>query len=270
MNDRANLSYFYDLQLPSGSGNIPTVQEIVLNLYDTNGQNYLTVYSHNTHMTDTATEILNFGCGPVEINNTTWYEYPNSVGPYPSPILSYVGHHTGTLAYYTIGLLLNPNNVEVATKRFNINFECTLINEIQLYWLNKLGSWSFYTFYKEMHQQKVVSRKNYTKDDAYWNGSSMTTMPWTRGETVLSVDEQEKWILKSKILDDAMAYNFAGIIDSPEVYMFYQGYCYPMIVEQVDPDNEVLKSRNTQTNPNGRNIYTITMHKSNREITIGQ
>lgn len=257
MSDRCNLQYYYDNDSTVSS---QSVQEVYIHLYDANNNQLMKGYCHNAQMNGGG--VLAFGCGPVEVNLQTWYQSPNSGGTAYYNILT----NYPKTAYYTISLLLNPSNTSQGLTKFWIDRTDTLIDNAEIFWLNKLGSWSNYTFYKEIHQLKEVVRTAYTKNDFYWNGSSMGTVPWTRGETVLTVDEDEKWSFKSRVLSDQMSMNLIGIETSPEVYMLIDGYIYPMIVD--DSEMEVLKARNTLTNPQGRNIYTITMHKANKEITI--
>jgi hypothetical protein len=269
--DKANVQWFYN---PSTTG--VNVNTGVLMLYDADNNLLYSGSVQNPYASTLGTYVLAMGVGPMEIQNSIWYNNIYGTGGTTSRIFN---SYPNT-AYYTISLY-SPQVGLMATQRFNIDLGCTLIDNIELIWLNKLGGWSNYSFYREYHNYRDVNRTTYTKNDTTFNGTTMGTTQYSRGETVLTVDETLKYVLKSKVVNDLMSKNISGIADSPEVYIYinnvfahstsdqaYLGTIIPVIID--DTEVEIMKTRNTTTNPQGRSQYTITCHKSNKEININQ
>ena len=205
---------------------------------------------------------------PASLNGlvTNW-QYSGYFIRLTSPVISFNVTYPVHLNPYKYTLqtfdINTSGSSEIVT--FMIDDNCTLQDEYELIWLNRLGSFSQYTFYREAHDNKIIKKDIYRKNNYQYNtNGTITTPSYLRGETILSIDSNNSYTVKSKVLDDLMSQNLSTIFDSKEVFMRKDGKTYPVIIE--DGTYETMKSRNTNTNPSGRIIYTLTFRLANRNI----
>ena len=163
--------------------------------------------------------------------------------------------------YADIGNIMGAPLSEVIT--YNIDYDCALTEPVELMWVNELGGFDFYTFYREVHKYMTSEKETFKKNDyGYINGSIVTTQD-SRGETVLTNRINKSVLVKSKVLTDDMSNNLSGIFKSPEVfYMEQDGTVNPVIINM--DSIEVMTNKNRPD----RAIYNFEFRYANDTNTI--
>jgi len=120
---------------------------------------------------------------------------------------------------------------------FLIDDSCLTYEPIRLAWLNKWGSFDYYTF-------TLVSRNTYERKTTEWQ--SRLTPNYTIGELTrqnLNVDLKKKLTVNTDWLNDHDAKFITGLFESPLVYqVFSDGSYIPMLI--IDTSFEEKKNIN--------------------------
>ena len=169
--------------------------EMRLDIVEGNGSQ-ATFYTHV--QSPNAILFENFGCGYYEVNNMNWYQ------GFPSTPFTHI-LDTFNVQSYTLQLTAGPSGAQgrSVVQQFIVDRDCTLMDNIELIWLNDLGGWDFYTFYREYHYGYKIDKTIYnTNDYAMSNTGLMYEAQPKRGETILTNRLTETYHVKSKILNN--------------------------------------------------------------------
>lgn len=236
------------------------IKAIAVDVYCSDGS--IKNYSYISNVYTASTTVQNVGIGPREIESMTFQTgYTVTATTDATNILT----SNGSTKYIVKGLDASINRCTEEVE-FEISTECNLIEDIQLMWLNKLGAWDSYTFYKEFHKQLKIEKETFKKNNFQFLGNKMVVMPYERGETILDMDVTEHYTVISKILSNTMSTNLATLFESPEVYWLKKdGSTITAIPIMIDADT--IEIKNNYNRPD-RAIYTFNFYKANKNITL--
>ena len=196
----------------TNSGNDISKARVVT--YDVNKNVLQTVEFVNTFFgsSDTPSEFLRFDAGTSNLNNI-----PSSgitLGAQPIIVSS------GTpVAYYTVSAILGSNEYS-NTQTYVIDNNCYKNVAYRFHFLNKLGGFDSFTFYRGSNKSSRIKRSNYkkiagdaTSDATYgYNKSS-------RGHTTYNVDIEDNIKVESDWINEETMDWLEELITSPEVYL---------------------------------------------------
>ena len=239
-------------------------------------------YSYYNNIYANITAIETFSCGPREIDKLIWMTGYTVV---PTANETNILSSNNATKYVIKGIDISENNVTEEIE-FIIDYYCPLIEDVQLMWLNKYGSYDTYTFYREFRKNLSITKDTYIQNNYEMINGIMGTPIWNRGETVLSMDVREEFMVKSKILTNDMSKNLAKIFESPEVFWIQKGDLMDDTILYYDPtpqtttvqipqciaipviiNEESIEVKNNENRPD-RAIYSFKFYKSNKNITI--
>ena len=105
--------------------------------------------------------------------------------------------------------------------------DCKNYEKVRLCWLNKYGTWDYYTFNKKNIRTTDIKRTDFNRVKGNWNGSSYTKYGYQRGRATLSTSAVESISLNSDwFTNDEEAAWLEQLFISNEVYMIndYDAY----------------------------------------------
>jgi hypothetical protein len=94
--------------------------------------------------------------------------------------------------------------------------KCLDYNHIQVSWMNSYGFRDYYTFTKKNEKTVNISRNTYFKEPLNYNGTSLETYTYDRGETVYSQKIDEIYTATTDFMDDATAQYLQNLFMSPD------------------------------------------------------
>ena len=156
------------------------------------------------------TKLLYFGCYPGNLNNwsTDW------------------DTHKANVSYYTVqAFQRDPFAVDTAiTQLYTINIisECKY-EPIRLTWLNKLGTWDYYTFMKKSVRSIQTKGTTYTQLGGTWNESKFKIRGYKGGKKSFRVNAKESIRINTDFVNELESVWFEELMSSPEVYIL-NGY----------------------------------------------
>ena len=139
--------------------------------------------------------------------------------------------HKANISYYTIR---DEDNLSAL---YTINILCPEIKGyegIRLTWLNKWGTWDYYTFNMKSTRSITTNRTSYTQLGGTWNESTFKISGYKGGKKNFRVNSTEKIKLNTDFVTEAESVWFEQLINSPEVYVL-EGF-------QTDPSSPALNS----------------------------
>ena len=126
---------------------------------------------------------------------------------------------------------------------------------IRLGWLNKFGTWDYYTFNKKSVRGINTRKTNYTKLDGTWNETTYKPFSYKGGKKNFRVNSKERIKINTDYLTDAESIWIEGLINSPEVYIineFTESDLYSHLRRYIEPVMVTTSDfvRKTQANDN--------------------
>ena len=164
------------------------------------------------------TRLLYFGAFPANLN-----------GGYIADNSTYAdwNTHKSSTAYYTIqpfAQSASSPQISIGEEyRINIVTGDCRYESIRLTWLNKHGTWDYYTFTKKSVRSLSTNRTNYTQLAGSWNNSTYTNRAHTGGQKNFRVNSRERIKINTDFVSEAEAIWFEQLINSTEVYIL-NGY----------------------------------------------
>ena len=123
-------------------------------------------------------------------------------------------------AFYSVYLKDGASAVSDAYEYHKRNEDCKKYEKIRLCWLNKFGTWDYYTFTKKNTRATDIKRTEFNKVKGNWNGSTYTKYGYERGRGILSTSAVESIKLNSDwFTNDEEAAWIEQLFISPEVYI---------------------------------------------------
>lgn len=102
--------------------------------------------------------------------------------------------------------------------RIYINHNCP-INETQLLFMDRSGSWSSFAFTLRQTKQGTIERGNYRKEFGDLSGGKYTYNSFDSGLTTYTVNTESTYTLNTDFMTDEMSVYFEELLTSPEVYV---------------------------------------------------
>ena len=220
-------------------------------------------WSAGTPLTgNTQDRIQYFGSGYYEVDHT-FFTGATGLG---FNILSSVSAKTYKMFLVNdgVGQVIQSPLSEVV--KFVVDDSCPLIENIELMWLNEMGAYDFYTFYRERHKEYKSTKTLFNKKDYGLSNGSLIVPQYSRGEVTLNNNIVTNISVISKVLDNNMSKNISGLFTSPEVYWLNNDVT-PVEINPITIDMETLEIKDNKNRPD-RAIYTFNFRLSNEKNTI--
>ena len=174
---------------------------------------------------------------------------------------------TNGLTRYTVEAV---NDLGYAISRANtINIICP--NErgyegVRLTWLNKWGTWDYYTFNMKSTRSISTNRTSYTQLGGTWNESTFKISGYKGGTKSFRVNSTEKIKLNTDFVTEEEGVWFEQLINSPEAYVlegFQSDRAFSSLNNYVEPATVTTSSYTRKTIANNKVMqYTFEIEKS--------
>jgi hypothetical protein len=143
--------------------------------------------------------------------------------------------HQANVAYYTIDAYDNTScpPAECPPKKIGEQYRIDIVSgdcrfeTIRLTWLNKHGTWDYYTFTKKSVKSLTTNRTNYTQLGGSWNGKSYTKRSDKGGQKNFRVNTKERIKVNTDYVTEEHAVWFEQLINSTEVYILNEYFDTP-------------------------------------------
>ena len=220
LEDYGTLSFFNFLNTSTNSFQVGTnnatnnmVDNIEISLYNSSGTLITSPFQIECvdinggwqHITDfSSARLLYFGAFPANLDgwSTVWDTYKTQV------------------SYYTIRAYDDQNTEISQLYKINIvNNDCKGFESIRLTWLNKYGTWDYYTFKKKSVKSLQTNRTSYTQQGGTWNKSTFQINGYKGGKKNFRVNTKQLITINTNFINDSEAVWFEDLINSTEVYL---------------------------------------------------
>ncbi len=159
--------------------------------------------------------IIFFGCFPANLD-----------GGYIHDNAAYAdwNTHKANVSYYEIqaGDGVGGGLGNKVSKKYTINIICDNsfgYEGIRLAWLNRWGTWDYYTFNKKSVRSLNTKKTQYTQLGGTWNNEHYIPQGYRGGRKNFTVNSTEKLKLNTDFLNDLESEWMEELINSPEVYL---------------------------------------------------
>lgn len=193
--------------------------------------------------------LLTFGVGPDNLNNTT-------LSSGVQPVI------TNAVDTYSVTLWDTTGPTQRSKSRwFKIDYRCTKWVPITFWWLNILGGFDTYTFTQQATRTTSITRDNYSK---LFGGITGSPPEWTyevgdRGTVTSSVNGVHKYSARSNWITEPTSWWMENLFASPEAYMNLPGTPIEWTPITITSSNFDLRVKN-----NVKNIdYVVQFDESN-------
>jgi|TARA_R110002020_G_scaffold30039_5_gene94634 hypothetical protein len=232
LTDYGTLSFFSmlnssDFSWTTGNGTSNTVFYVKQILYDSSDSVLGTFRLFANEPTITTAATSGGGAGAYADN---WsYSFLMYMGLYPANLTNWLGAGTdwgdnlADISYYTLQAFNDASPTASAISQiYTINIICENsfgYEGIRLTWLNKLGTWDYYTFNQKSVKSVSTKKSTYTQLGGTWNEATYQPAGYKGGKKNFRVNSKEKITLNTDFLNDLESVWIEGIITSPEVYI---------------------------------------------------
>ena len=128
--------------------------------------------------------------------------------------------HIANTSYYTVKGVGHPSGLITDEYRINIICDSSFGYEgIRLTWLNKFGTWDYYTFNQKSIRSLSTSKTQYTQLGGTWNEATYQPNGFKGGMKNFRVNATEKITLNTDYLTDLESEWIESLFNSPEVYI---------------------------------------------------
>jgi len=179
------------------------------------------------------------------------------------------------LASYDVAAISGPPPVrDVLTQNYTINILCPEtkgFEAVRLTWLNKWGTWDYYTFNMKSTRSVSTNRTSYTQLGGTWNESTFKIAGYKGGKKNFRVNSTEKIKLNTDFVTEEEGVWFEQLINSNEVYIlegFQSDPPFSALNAYVQPTTVTNSSYIRKTIANDRLMqYTFEIEKSKMKRT---
>ena len=210
-----------------------------------------------------------------------------SAGPFSNTRLGYFGAFPGNLqnwsstfatavtnglTHYTVqayasGSIYISNHLQINILCPNLkNYEA-----VRLTWLNKWGTWDYYTFNMKSTRSVTTNRTSYTQLGGTWNESTFKIAGYKGGKKNFRVNSTEKIKLNTDFVTEEEGVWFEQLINSNEVYVlegFQSDRPFSSLNTYVQPTTVTNSSYVRKTIANDKLMqYTFEIEKSKMKRT---
>ena len=226
MSDYGTLSFFNMLDSPTfgwATGGAGSIEPVVINirqiLYDSSGAVLGTFVLYQN--------VFNEG-GAGSIADYYSHSFLIYMGMYPANFDNFSTGgsdwitHRANIAYYT--LQAENDNGSFISKKYTINIICENsfgYEGIRLTWLNKYGTWDYYTFNQKSVKSVMTKKSTYTQLGGTWNELTYKPSGYKGGKKNFRTNVKQKIKLNTDFLNDQESVWIENVITSPEVYIVH-------------------------------------------------
>lgn len=255
-----------------GAGNLNTIKNITIKLYDSSDSQIGTTITLDN-------EQVNGGFGghvsTADDTSSPWAKTQLLyAGVFPANLRGWstvfqTQAATGNLAYYTVQAINQQGDDAGLEYRINIVEEC-LYPPIRLTWLNKFGTWDYYTFMKKSTRSLKTTRKEYTKLRGTWNSSSYNPNQQSGGKKNYLIETNETIKVNTDYITEEEGVWLEELFNSQEMYIVNPYFTYSgldVINKFLEPVNVTNTSYKRKTKLNDKLIqYSFDLKRvSNRK-----
>ena len=180
---------------------------------------------------------------------------------------------TNGLSYYEI-TAIGSGVGEIWSKTYTINVLCPNLKgyeAIRLTWLNKWGTWDYYTFNMKSTKSVTTNRTSYTQLGGTWNEKTFKIAGYKGGKKNFRVNSTEKIKLNTDFVTEADGVWFEQLVNSTEVYVlegFQTDPSFSSLNTYAQPTTITNSSYTRKTIANDRLMqYTFEIEKSKMKRT---
>jgi len=257
--DYGTLPFFSNCAPPFEGFNSPTIDNAEVEMFNSSGASLGTF---DVAVTSSATttlainKIVYIGCFPANFSGAGYSDWNT---------------HKDNVAYYTVKTKNTTIGVIGQTYRFDIICENGRGYEgIRLTWLNKHGTWDYYTFNKKSVRSLSTNRKTYTQLSGTWNEATFKLHGSSGGRKNYKVDTKEKIKMNTDYISQDESVWLEQLINSPEVYILngYQSDVGGTLRRYVQPVTLTTSSHTRKTIANDKLIqYTFEVERTKNQRT---
>ena len=212
----------------------------------------------------------------------------NSLGPLSNTRINYFGAFPANLqnwsATFAAAVVSGLASYDVAavgsghgdvwTQTYNIKILCPEtkgFEAVRLTWLNKWGTWDYYTFNMKSTRSVATNRTSYTQLGGTWNESTFKLSGYKGGKKNFRVNSTEKIKLNTDFVTEEEGVWFEQLINSNEVYIlegFQSDPPFSSLNTYAQPTTVTSSSYIRKTIANDRLMqYTFEIEKSKMKRT---
>ena len=257
--DYGTLPFLSDCIPPIEGFNSPTIDNAEVEMFNSSGASLGTF---DVAVTSSATttlamnKIVFIGCFPANFSGAGYSAWTT---------------HKANVAYYTVKTENATIGVIGQTYRFDIICESGRGYEgIRLTWLNKHGTWDYYTFNKKSVRSLSTNRKTYTQLSGTWNEATYKLHGSSGGRKNYKVDTKEKIKMNTDYISQDESVWLEQLINSPEVYILngYQSDTGGTLRRYVQPVTLTTSKHTRKTIANDKLIqYTFEVERTKNQRT---
>ena len=211
------------------------------------------------------------GQGPLSNTRLNYFgAFPANLKNWSSTFATAV---TNGLSYYTVQAV-GSGVGEIWSKLYTIHIQCPNLKGyegVRLTWLNKWGTWDYYTFNMKSTRSITTNRTSYTQLGGTWNERAFKIAGYKGGKKNFRVNSTEKIKLNTDFVTEAEGVWFEQLINSPEVYVlegFQTDASFSSLNNYVEPATVTTSSYIRKTIANDRLMqYTFDIEKSKMKRT---
>ncbi len=207
----------YELGTITNVAGTQGIDRLQVRTYDVSGNLLKTAMINNPYSAMTATDqqFLSILCGPDDLNNTSL-----SVGT--QPLIE------DDTAYYKVDIINSFGTQKIASKRFDIDRDCTRSGYTRLFWLNPLGRFDAFNFTQVSDDIIEAEQSRYSR---ILGVKTATTLTYSKSQVESSVFHssfKQMYKLRSGFIPSEIAVWLKELIASPRVYMIIDGEFIPI------------------------------------------
>ena len=257
--DYGTLPFFSNCIPPIEGINSPTIDNAEVQMFNSSGASLGTF---DVAVTSSATttlamnKIVFIGCFPANFSGAGYTAWNTN---------------KANVSYYTVKTENTTIGVIGQTYRFDIICENGRGYEgIRLTWLNKHGTWDYYTFNKKSVRSLSTNRKTYTQLSGTWNEATYKLHGSSGGRKNYKVDTKEKIKMNTDYISQDESVWLEQLINSPEVYILngYQSDVGGTLRRYVQPVTLTTSSHTRKTIANDKLIqYTFEVERTKNKRT---
>ena len=198
-----------------------------------------------------------FGAFPANLQNWS--------ATFATAVTNGLTHYT--VQAYTSGGIWISNHLQV-------NILCPNLKgyeAVRLTWLNKWGTWDYYTFNMKSTRSVTTNRTSYTQLGGTWNESTFKIAGYKGGKKNFRVNSTEKIKINTDFVTEEEGVWFEQLINSNEVYVlegFKTDAAFSSLNTYVQPTTVTSSSYIRKTIANDRLMqYTFEIEKSKMKRT---
>lgn len=257
--DYGTLPFFSNCIPPDEGFHSPTINNAEVEMFNSSGASLGTF---DVAVTSSATttlamnKIVFIGCFPANFTGAGYAAWNTN---------------KANVSYYTVKTENASIGVIGQTYRFDIICESGRGYEgIRLTWLNKHGTWDYYTFNKKSVKSLSTNRKTYTQLSGTWNEATYKLHGSSGGRKNYKVDTKEKIKMNTDYVSEDESVWLEQLINSTEVYILngYQSDVGGTLRRYVQPVTLTTSSHTRKTIANDKLIqYTFEVERTKNKRT---